>query len=180
MGADLLEIQPCKQWNRGRWYLLTIVLVCVEPTEEMAFEDAVSNSSCILLVNSDVVHSNILGDTKHPMVQEVAYKRDGLRSVYFDLLHVQWMPMRRLYLLFCNKPNFFLFGSKSMAKRFTMFTKADLSQIRPCTIRCRPNGRSSEIRLLTQCLARSERSSLMAIPQSSRKRMSFWARSLIP
>ena len=51
-----------------------------------------------LLLYSDVVRSNLVGDTEHPLVREVAYKCYGLGSVYFEPLHVQWMPVLRLYM----------------------------------------------------------------------------------
>ena len=63
-----------------------------------AFADAPGASWRILLVYSDVVPSNLVGDTKHPLVQEVAHKGDGSGSLYFKPLHVQWMPVRRPYL----------------------------------------------------------------------------------
>ena len=51
-----------------------------------------------LLVYSDIVGSNVVDDTEHPLVQEVMYKRDGSWSVYFEPLHVQWMAVHRPYL----------------------------------------------------------------------------------
>ena len=45
-----------------------------------------------------MVRSNLVGDTDHPLVREVAYKRDRLGSVYFEPLHVQWMPVHRPYM----------------------------------------------------------------------------------
>ena len=47
----------------------------------------------------DMVHSNMVGDARHPLVREVAYKRDESGSVYFEPLHMQRMLMCRPYLV---------------------------------------------------------------------------------
>ena len=44
---------------------------------------------------SDLVCSNVVGDTEHPLVREVLYKCNGSGSTYFEPLHVQWIPVRR-------------------------------------------------------------------------------------
>ena len=62
-----------------------------------ALADVVGTPSRTLLVYSDVVYSNVVGDTD-PLVREVLYKCDGSGLVYFEPLHVQWMPVRRPYL----------------------------------------------------------------------------------
>ena len=64
----------------------------------LAFNDVVGTPSWTLLEYSDVVQSNVVGDTEHPLVREVLYKRDGSGSAYFEPLHVQWMPVRHPFL----------------------------------------------------------------------------------
>ena len=71
---------------------------CKFQSLRQAFADAVGTQSRTLLLYLDVVRSNLVGDTDHPVVQEVAYKHDGLRSVYFEPLHVQWMPITLPYM----------------------------------------------------------------------------------
>ena len=61
-----------------------------------AFEQAVTQTSRTLLLYSDVVDSNIVGDASHPLVREVYYRRTGVGTVYFEPLHIQWL--RRPYL----------------------------------------------------------------------------------
>ena len=63
-----------------------------------AFQTAVSLNSRTLLVYSDVVSSNVMGDAEHPLIREVVYHRRGGGSLYFEPTHIQWMPMRRTYL----------------------------------------------------------------------------------
>ena len=63
-----------------------------------AFQTAVSPASRTLLVYSDVVSSNVMGDAEHPLIREVVYHRRGGGSLYFEPTHIQWMPMRRTYL----------------------------------------------------------------------------------
>ena len=55
-------------------------------------------SSQTLLVYSDVVRSNAVGDMEHPLIQQVPYKDDGSGSFYFEPQQVQWMPLGRPYL----------------------------------------------------------------------------------
>ena len=50
------------------------------------------------LLYSGVVRSNAVGDTEHPLVQEVLYKSDGSGTLYFEPQQVQWMPLGRPYL----------------------------------------------------------------------------------
>ena len=54
-----------------------------------AFQAAVKHTSRTLLVYSDVVDSNVVGDSEHPLIQEVHYNRDGGGNVYFELVHIQ-------------------------------------------------------------------------------------------
>ena len=63
-----------------------------------AYANVVGTPSWTLWVYSDMVHSNVVGNTEHPLVREVLYKYDGSGSAYFKPLHVQWMPVRCLYL----------------------------------------------------------------------------------
>ena len=63
-----------------------------------AFEQAVTQMSRTLLLYSDVVNSNIVGDASHPLVREVYYRQSGVGTVYFEPLHIQWLPLRRPYL----------------------------------------------------------------------------------
>ena len=63
-----------------------------------AFQTAVSLNSRTLLVYSDVVSSNVMGDSEHPLIREVIYHRRRGGSLYFEPTHIQWMPMRHTYL----------------------------------------------------------------------------------
>ena len=63
-----------------------------------AFKQAVTQMSRILLLYSNVVNSNIVGDASHPLVREVYYRRSGVGTVYFKPLHIQWLLLRRQYL----------------------------------------------------------------------------------
>ena len=63
-----------------------------------AFQTAVTHTSRTLLIYSDVVSSNVMGDAEHPLVREVHYQRRGGGEVYFEPVHIQWMPMRRRFL----------------------------------------------------------------------------------
>ena len=63
-----------------------------------AFADAMGTPSRTLMVYLDVVRNNLVGDTKHPLLREVVYKRDETGSMYFEPLQVQWLPIRRPFL----------------------------------------------------------------------------------
>ena len=58
----------------------------------------VGQTSWTLLMYSGLVLSNVVGDTEHPLVREVPYKRNGSGSTYLEPLHVQWIPVRRPFL----------------------------------------------------------------------------------
>ena len=45
-----------------------------------------------------MVRSNVVGDTEHPLDREVPYQCHGSRSTYFEPLHVQWIPVHRLFV----------------------------------------------------------------------------------
>ena len=49
-----------------------------------AFQATVSHTSRTLLVYSDVMYSNVVGDVEHPLVREVHSKRSGGGNVYFE------------------------------------------------------------------------------------------------
>ena len=53
-----------------------------------AFQYAVNHTSRTLLVYSDVVSSNIMGDAEHPLIREVHYIRSGGGDVYFEPTHI--------------------------------------------------------------------------------------------
>ena len=63
-----------------------------------AMAKAVGQPSLTLLMHSDVVRSNVVGDMEQPLVVEVPYKCHGSGSTYFEPLQVQWIPLRRLFL----------------------------------------------------------------------------------
>ena len=63
-----------------------------------AFEQAVTQMLRSLLLYSDVVHSIIVGDASHLLVREVYYRHSGVDTVYFEPLHIQWLPLRCPYL----------------------------------------------------------------------------------
>ena len=39
-----------------------------------------------------------MGDASHPLVREVHYQGSGVGTVYFEPLHIQWLPLRPPYL----------------------------------------------------------------------------------
>ena len=80
------------------WLELTLTVDWKFQNLRQTFSDAVGTSSRTLMVYSDVLRSNLVGDTKHPLLREVVYKRDGSGSIYFEPLHVQWLPIRRPFL----------------------------------------------------------------------------------
>ena len=58
-----------------------------------AFAEVVGTPSRTLVVYSDVVHCNVVGDTEHPLVREVLYNvTDRDRRTLPLPLHMQWMP----------------------------------------------------------------------------------------
>ena len=63
-----------------------------------AFNRMSTQPSRTMLVYSDVVSSNIVGDSEHQLVREVHYTQDGTGVIYFEPTHIQWMPMRRAEL----------------------------------------------------------------------------------
>ena len=64
----------------------------------VAFGQLASQKSQTLFVYSDVGNSNFMGDSEHPLIREVHYRQDGSGVVYFEPIHIQWMPMHREYL----------------------------------------------------------------------------------
>ena len=80
------------------WLELTLMVDWKFQNLRQALVDAVGTSSPTLMVYSDVVCSNLVGDLKLSLVREVVHKRSGSSSLCFEPLHVQWMPVRRPHL----------------------------------------------------------------------------------
>ena len=96
---------PSTELPSGRLWVVNSGLMVLSFTLEWrftnlrkAFQTAVTHALRTLLVYSDVVGSNVMGDAEHPLVREVHYQRRGGGDVYFEPIHIQWMPMRRRYL----------------------------------------------------------------------------------
>ena len=80
------------------WLELTLTVDWNFQNLLQAFADATCRTSRMLMVYSDVVRNNLVGDTKHPLLREVVYKCDGSESLYFEPLHVQWLPVCCLFV----------------------------------------------------------------------------------
>ena len=70
-----------------------------------------------------------MGDSSHPLVREVHYRRDGTGVIYFEPVHIQWMPMQRPYLdvievsLGQSNGNLVSFGDSGIKSRNTLQRK---------------------------------------------------------
>ena len=65
--------------------------------DDLLLSQAVTQKSRTLLLYSDVVNSNIVGDGLHPLVREVYYRGSSVGTMYFAPLHIQWLPLCRPY-----------------------------------------------------------------------------------
>ena len=74
------------------WLKLALTVSWRFQNLRQAFADAVFTRSRMLMVYSDVVRNNLVGDTKHPLLREVVYKRDGTGSMYFEPLFDTLLP----------------------------------------------------------------------------------------
>ena len=63
-----------------------------------AFRTVVRNPTRSLHVYSNVGGSSIVGNQVTDLLQEVQYKREGKGSTFFELLHVQNLPVRNEYI----------------------------------------------------------------------------------
>ena len=60
-----------------------------------AFQNVVGLTSRSLFVYSDVGGSVVVGNQVTDLLREVNYRRTGNRSHYFELLHIQYIPLRK-------------------------------------------------------------------------------------
>jgi len=60
----------------------------------VAFRSVVGEPTRSLHVYSDVAGSSIVGNRVTDLLREVKYKREGRGTTYFELLHIQYMPLR--------------------------------------------------------------------------------------
>ena len=63
-----------------------------------AFESTVGSPTRTLQVHSDVGGSNIVGNLVTDLLREVQYERKGKGSVYFEPLHVQYLPIQNEFI----------------------------------------------------------------------------------
>ncbi|KAJ7375312.1 hypothetical protein OS493_002060 [Desmophyllum pertusum] len=63
-----------------------------------AFRAVVGNPTRTLHVYSDVGGSNIVGNQVTDLLREVQYQRKGKGTVYFEPLHIQYLPVRNEYI----------------------------------------------------------------------------------
>ena len=59
-----------------------------------AFHNVIGNSTRTFHVYSDVCASTLVGNKVKDLLREVRYKREGRGAVYFELLHIQYIPVR--------------------------------------------------------------------------------------
>ena len=63
-----------------------------------AFESIVGSPTRTLQVYSDVGGSSIVGNQVTDLLREVKYKNEGKGTVYFEPLHIQYLPLRNEYI----------------------------------------------------------------------------------
>ena len=60
----------------------------------VAFRSVVGEPTRSLHVYSDVSGSSIVGNRVTDLLREIKYKREGRGTIYFEPLHIQYMPLR--------------------------------------------------------------------------------------
>ena len=60
----------------------------------VAFRAVVGDPSRSLQVYSDVAGSTIVGNRVTDLLREIQYKREGRGTMYFEPLHIQYLPLR--------------------------------------------------------------------------------------
>jgi len=60
----------------------------------VAFRSVVGEPTRSLHVYSDVAGSSIVGNRVTDLLREVMYKREGRSTLYFEPLHIQYIPLR--------------------------------------------------------------------------------------
>ena len=59
------------------------------------FRSIVGEPTCSLHVYSDVAGSIVVGNRVTDLLRDVMYQRKGCGSVYFEPLHIQYIPLRK-------------------------------------------------------------------------------------
>ena len=62
------------------------------------FQTVMGSPSRSLLIYSDVVESSKVGDQVVDLLREVEYKREDKATVYFEPMHIQYLPVRNEYI----------------------------------------------------------------------------------
>jgi len=60
----------------------------------VAFRAVVGDPTRTLLVYSDVSGSSVVGNCLTDLLREIQYKREGCGTMYFEPLHIQYLPLR--------------------------------------------------------------------------------------
>jgi len=60
----------------------------------VAFRAVVGDPTRTLHVYSDVAGSSIVGNRATDLLREIQYKRQGRGTMYFEPLHIQYLPLR--------------------------------------------------------------------------------------
>ena len=63
-----------------------------------AFRNILGSPSRTLLIYSDVAESTKVGDQVVDLLREVEYKREDKATVYFEPMHIQYLPVRNEYI----------------------------------------------------------------------------------
>ena len=63
-----------------------------------AFRSVIGSPMRTLHVYSDIGGSSIMGGQVTDLLREVQYKQQGRGTVYFELLHVQYLPLRNTFV----------------------------------------------------------------------------------
>ena len=64
----------------------------------MAFRSVVKEPTRSLHVYSDVGSSSMVGNRMTDLLREIKYHREGRGTVYFEPLHIQYLPVRNQVL----------------------------------------------------------------------------------
>ena len=92
--GDLEYYQTTVDKNGTTWIWLSFSVNWRFVNLNVAFRSVVKEPSRSLHVYSDVAGSSIVGNRVTDLLREVMYKREGQGTIYFEPLHIQYIPLR--------------------------------------------------------------------------------------
>ena len=92
--GDPILLKSTIDKDKTLWFWLSFRLSWKFTNLNMAFRSMVKEPTRSLHVYSDVAGSSMVGNRVTDLLREVKYNREGRETIYFEPLHVQYIPLR--------------------------------------------------------------------------------------